>query len=103
MIKKLIVGFFVTTLVFGCFVVNSFAASACGAELCLSSYKAAKIATECREEIDAFFKISGKKHGDFSPSRTYSKRRKYLYKCDSGNTKQKEAILSAYGYLESKP
>lgn len=103
MSKRLIAGLFVTALVFGGFAVNSYAASACGAELCLSDYKAAKMATECQKEIDAFFSIKKKKHGDFSPSRTYRERRKYLYKCDSGNTEEKEAILNAFGYLPSKP
>jgi len=74
-------------------------ASPCGAELCLSDFKAAKMAIGCKSEMDSFFSIRGKKHGKFSPSRTYNARRDYLYKCDSGNKAQKEAIMSKFGYV----
>ncbi len=40
-----------------------------------------------------------KKHGKFSPSRTLKARRDYLYKCESGNTSDKERILAKYGAI----
>lgn len=101
--KRLIVAIFVITLVFVCLSDNAFASSACGAELCLTDYKAGTKVKECTKEIDAFFKIKARKHHHFSPSRTYRARRKYIYSCDSGNTKGKESILAAFGYLPSKP
>jgi len=74
-------------------------ASPCGAELCLSAFKAAKMAVGCKSEMDDFFSIKRTKHGKFSPSRTYQARRDYLYKCDSGNTAQKEHIMSKFGHI----
>jgi len=74
-------------------------ASPCGAELCLSDFRAAKMAVACKPEIDSYFSIRRTKHGDFSPSRTYKARRDYLYKCDSGNTLQKEYIMQKFGHV----
>ena len=74
-------------------------ASPCGAELCLSDFKTATNFMECKPEIDSFFKIKKNKHGHFSPSRTLKARRDYLYKCESGNTSDKERILAKYGAI----
>jgi len=74
-------------------------ASPCGAELCLSDFNAAKMAAACKSEMDDFFSIRRTKHKKFSPSRTYQARRDYLYKCDSGNTAQKEDIMSKFGHV----
>jgi len=78
---------------------NATLASPCGAELCLSDFNAAKMAGACKSEMDDFFSIRRTKHGKFSPSRTYQARRNYLYKCDSGNAAQKEAIMSKFGHV----
>jgi len=74
-------------------------ASPCGAELCLSDFNAAKMAAACKSEMDDFFSIRRTKHKKFSPSRTYQARRDYLYKCDSGNTTEKERIMSKFGHV----
>jgi len=74
-------------------------ASPCGAELCLSDFSAAKMAAACKSEMDDFFSIRRTQHGKFSPSRTYQARRDWLYKCDSGNTAQKEDIMSKFGHV----
>ncbi|SHJ62167.1 TrbM protein [Malonomonas rubra DSM 5091] len=82
----------------------SSADDACASELCLSDYETAtEHAQTCNEPINNYFKIKKKKHGDFSASRTYRERRKYLYKCRSGNRQVKEEIMARYGYLPSKP
>ncbi|KXU36991.1 hypothetical protein AXE65_04220 [Ventosimonas gracilis] len=78
---------------------TSAAASPCGAELCLSDFNAAKMAAACKPEMDDFFSIKRTKHGKFSPSRTYQARRNWLYQCDSGNTAQKEDIMSKFGHI----
>jgi len=78
---------------------NTALASPCGAELCLSDFNAAKMAAACKTEMDDFFSIRRTKHKKFSPSRTYQARRNYLYKCDSGNTAQKEDIMSKFGHV----
>jgi len=88
-----------TVTVFMTVSLNTALASPCGAELCLSSFKDAKMAVGCKSEMDSFFSIRGKKHGKFSPSRTYNARRDYLYKCESGNSAQKEAIMSKFGHV----
>jgi len=75
-------------------------ASPCGAELCLSDFNAAKMALGCKSEMDSFFSIKRTKHGKFSPSRTYQARRDYLYKCESGNTAQKEDIMAKFGTID---
>jgi len=94
-------------IVFSMSIVPVFAADPCGAELCLSSYKAAKMAIGCNKEIDAFFSIKKKRkhhgHKIYDKAKTYRDRRKYLYQCDSGNTEAKERIMAKYGFLESKP
>lgn len=74
-------------------------ASPCGVELCLSNFSAAKNVNECKNEMDEFFEIVKKKHGKFSPSRTLSARRSYLYNCESGNDAHKEAILATFGHI----
>jgi len=96
---------FLVLLLFGLGVTGTaFAGSPCGAELCLSDYdEARKVGAACKQEIDDFFAIKAKHDGDFSKSRTYKKRRDYLYKCDSGNTEAKERILALYGRLEDAP
>jgi len=82
------------------FIASTFSlASPCGAELCLSDFNAAKMAAACKSEMDDFFSIRRTKHKKFSPSRTYQARRDYLYKCDSGNTTEKERIMSKFGYV----
>jgi len=78
---------------------NAALASPCGAELCLSDFNTAKMAVACKSEMDDFFSIRRTKHGKFSPSRTYQARRNWLYKCDSGNTAQKEDIMSKFGHI----
>jgi len=79
--------------------VTTASASPCGAELCLSDFNAAKMAAACKSEMDDFFSIRRTKHKKFSPSRTYQARRDYLYQCESGNSEQKEAIMSRFGHV----
>lgn len=74
-------------------------ASPCGVELCLSDYDTAVNLNECSSEINEFFAIIAKKRGKFSPSRTLKKRRDFLYRCESGNTTDKERILAKYGAI----
>jgi len=101
--KKLFLAFFLSLFCMGV-TGTAFAGSPCGAELCLSDYEeATKMGAGCKQEIDDFFAIKAKHDGDFSKSRTYKKRRDYLYKCDSGNTEAKERILALYGRLEDAP
>lgn len=77
----------------------SVAGSPCGAELCLSDFDTASNIQQCEPEINSFFKIKKKKNGHFSPSKTLKARRDYLYKCESGNTSDKERILAKYGAI----
>ncbi|WP_372865831.1 TrbM/KikA/MpfK family conjugal transfer protein [Pseudomonas sp.] len=91
---------FASTLTFAILAPSiSVAGSPCGAELCLSDFKAATNVNQCNPEMDSFFKIVKKKHGKFSPSRTLKARRDYLYKCESGNTSDKERILAKFGAI----
>jgi len=91
--------FIASALTFAILAPSISVASPCGAELCLSDFKAAANVNECSPEMDSFFKIVKKKHGHFSPSRTLKARRDYLYKCESGNTSDKERILAKYGAI----
>jgi len=74
-------------------------ADPCGTELCLSDFDAAKQIKDCKPHLDEFFSIIRTHHGKFSPSRTFKARRDYLYKCESDNIKEKEAILAVFGAI----
>lgn len=69
----------------------------CASELCLSNKQKAQEQVMCKQPIDDFFSIKKKTAGAFDPGKTLKARRDYIYKCESGNTAEKEQILAAYG------
>lgn len=91
---------YVSALLFPAALFSSAAmADPCGTELCLSDYKAAMNLQQCDSHVDDFFSIIKYRKDKFSPSRTLKARRDYLYKCQSGNTTDKERILAKYGAI----
>jgi hypothetical protein len=76
-----------------------FAGDPCATELCLSSKADADKTMMCKPPVNAFFAIKKKTAGAFDPWKTLKARRSYIYKCQSGNKKEKEFILATYGMI----
>lgn len=78
-------------------------ASPCGTELCLSDFRAAANAQECKQETDEFFEIIKFRHGKPHAGRTRKARRNYLDRCESGNTAEKAGIIATFGAIYKSP
>lgn len=57
----------------------------------------------CKQPIQDYFDIVKRKHGKFSPSRTYKARWDYLQKCSSAQGSDKSRIQAKFGTVPSNP
>jgi hypothetical protein len=87
---------------------SSFSASAvagdpCAQMFCLS-YGPKTLSSECKNDINDYFKIKEKKNGDFSPSRTAKKRKEKVQdKCPSAPADKKAEVHMKYGGMKNNP
>lgn len=73
----------------------------CAAIMCLNSMNPP---SECKKQVKAYFKITEKKHGDFSGSRTCAKRKKKINdKCPDADETAKERVHAKYCAVEKDP